>query len=125
MRSGIPICHMGLLLSTTRQIQFPFKMLLQLFDTFVKSILNYSCEVWGFSSADRCERVHRKYLKRLLGVKMSTNNIALYGETGRFPLFLDRYVRIIKYRLKIVRNDYVNCVVKTVYSNLLDELIRN
>ncbi|MCG8049041.1 MAG: reverse transcriptase family protein, partial [Candidatus Thiodiazotropha endolucinida] len=116
---------MGLLFSTIRKIQIPFKMLLQLFDTYVKSILSYSCEVWGFLSADRCERVHRKYLKRILGVKISTNNLALYGETGRFPLFLDRHVRILKYWLKIARSDYNNCIVKAMYTCLLDEMVRN
>ena len=116
---------MGLLFSTLRQIQVPFKMLLQLFDTFVKSILDYSCDVWGFSSAERCERVHRKYLKRILGVKMCTSNAALYGETGRFPLFKDRHVRIIKYWLKIVKPDYDNCIVKAVLSSLVDELMSN
>ena len=87
---------MGSLFSITRRIQVPFKLMLQLFDTFVNSILSYSSEVWGFSSADRCERVHRKYLKWLLGVKISTSNMAVYGETGRFPLFIDRYIRIVK-----------------------------
>ena len=82
---------MGTLFSTIKHIQIPFKMLFQLFDTYVKSVLNYSCESWGFSSADRCERVQRKFLKHILGVKMSTSNAALYGETGRFPPFLDRY----------------------------------
>ena len=50
----------------------------------------------GFFSADGCESVHRKYLKWLQGVKISTSNMAVYGETGRFPLFIDRYIRIVK-----------------------------
>ena len=116
---------MGLLFSTIKHVQVPFKMLLQLFDTYVKSILNYSCETWGFSSADRCERVHRKFLKRILGVKMNTNNMALYSETGRFPLFLDRYVRIVKYWLKIAKSDYNNCIVKSVYVTLTEGLEKN
>ena len=102
-------------------------MMLQLYDTFVRSILGYSCEVWGFSSEDRCERVHRKYLKRILCVKMSTNNAALYGETGRFPLFIDRYsyVRIIKYWLKIVKPDYDNGIVNGVFYTLVNEKMTN
>ena len=42
---------MGMLISTIKRTQVPFKMLMQLFDTYVKSILNYSCEILGFSSA--------------------------------------------------------------------------
>ena len=99
---------LGMLFSTIKRIQVPFKMLMQLFYTYVKSILNYSCEIWGFSSAEKCERVHRKFLKRVLSVKMSTNTMTLYGETGRFPIFIDRYVRIVKYWRKIVKSDYAN-----------------
>ena len=116
---------MGMLFSTIKRIQVPFKMLMQLFDTYVKSILNYSCEIWGFTSAEKCERVHRKFLKRLLGVKMSTNTMALYGETGRFPTFVDRYVRIVKYWLKIVKSDYANCIVKSVYTDLFNDVMHN
>ena len=116
---------MGMLLSTIKRIQVPFKMLMQLFDTYVKSILNYGCEIWGFSSAEKCERVHRKFLKRVLGVKMSTNTMALYGDTGRFPIFVDRYVRIVKYWLKIVKSDYANCIVKSVYTDLFNDVINN
>ena len=61
----------------------------------------------------KCERVHRKFLKRVLGVKMSTNTIALYHETGRLPTFVDRYVRIVKYLLEIVKSDDANCIVES------------
>ena len=44
----------------------------QLFDSFVGSILNYGSEVSGFSKANQLERVHLKFLKRLLYVKRST-----------------------------------------------------
>ena len=42
---------------------------IELFDSFVGSILNYGSEVWGFSKANQLERVHLKFLKRLLYVK--------------------------------------------------------
>ena len=35
---------------------------------FVTSILNYSCEIWGFSNAENIERVHRKFLKWLINL---------------------------------------------------------
>ena len=126
--SAFNYVHLALMsqyIRTIRHVQVPFKMLLQLFDTYVKSTLNYSCEIWGFYSAGRCERVHRKFLKRILGVKMSTSNMALYSETGRFPLLLDRYIRIIKYWLKICNSDYNNCIVKSVYCMLKDRTVKN
>ena len=55
---------MGMLISTIKRTQVPFNMLMQLFDTYVKSILNYSCEILGFSSAKKCESVYRKFLKK-------------------------------------------------------------
>ena len=55
------VSSMGMLFSTIKCIQVQFKMLMQLFDTYVKSIINYSCKIW----VRKCERVHRKYLKRV------------------------------------------------------------
>ena len=57
---------------------------MQLFDTYVKPTMDYSCEIWGFSNAQRRERVHKKFIKRVLGVKVGTGNVALCGETGRW-----------------------------------------
>ena len=51
---------------------------------------------------------------------MSTGNVVLYGETGHFPLVLDRYIRIIQYWLKIANSDYNNCIVKAVNFSLLE-----
>ena len=68
-----------------------------MFDTFVLSILNYACEIWGFSNTHNIERVHRKFCEWLLNVKMSTNNVYLYAELGRDHLSIVRHIRIIKY----------------------------
>ena len=48
-----------------------------------------------FSQQIDVKEFTENFLKRILGVKMSTNNMTLYSETGRFPLFLGRYIRII------------------------------
>jgi hypothetical protein len=47
---------------------------------FVGSTMSYGVEV------DVIERVHLKFFKRILGVKMSTCNAAVYGELGRFHM---------------------------------------
>ena len=41
------------------------------------------------------ERLH--FLKRLLNVNQTTCNAFAYGELGRYLLYINRYVRIIKY----------------------------
>ena len=77
--------------------------MLDLFDKFISPILNYGCEVWGFHAAADIERmIHTKFCKRLLGVKKSTQNDFVYGELGRVPMQIGRFVRIIKYWLNIV-----------------------
>jgi len=78
-------------------MEVPINVMFILFDAYVLSILNYNCEVWGFIAATNIERIHRKFCKRLLNVKLSTNSMSLYAEVGRFPLYIGRYLRIIQY----------------------------
>ena len=106
---------MGSLFAITKDMHVPVKIMLNLFDSYVTSILCYACEVWGFVNADDIERVHRRFLKRILGVKMSTANSAVYGELGRYPLYINRYVRIIKYFIKLYTVKQTNCIL---YSTL-------
>ena len=40
-------------------------------------------------------------MKIILGVKKSTNNCLIYAETGRYPLYICIYIRIVKYWFKI------------------------
>lgn len=79
------------LLCNVRNIDFTPKTLCQLFDSFVGSILCYCCEVWGFSKSKEIERIHLKYCKQILGVKLSTSNAGVYGELARYPLLLCRF----------------------------------
>ena len=73
------------------------KILCQLFDAFVGSILNYASEVWGYTKTKELERIHLKFCKRLLKVKLNTCNACVYSELGRYPMYINRYVRVIKY----------------------------
>jgi hypothetical protein len=43
---------------------FNTETLLSLFDTYVKSIVNYGCEVWGFHKGVDIETLHLSFLKR-------------------------------------------------------------
>lgn len=75
----------------------PVDTLFKIFDTKVKPILLYGSEVWGFQRRECIERVHIKVCKMVLGVGRDVkNNIAL-GECGRFPIYIDTYVRMVKY----------------------------
>ena len=46
--------------------------------------------------------------KNILSVKRSTQNNFVYGELGRFPLFVGRIFRIIKYWFKIIELKIIN-----------------
>ena len=85
----------------------------QLFDAFVGRILNYSSEIWGFSKSKEIERVHLKFCKRILKVRLNACNNQVYRELGRYPLYVRRYYSIVKYWFKIVQTDNIfkkNCV---------------
>ena len=44
-------------------------------------------------------------LKRVLGVRQMTPNNMIYGDTARYPLYINAYVRTIRYWLKITRTN--------------------
>lgn len=53
-----------------------------LFDTYVSSILNYGCEVWGNHSACDIEKIHLEFIKNVLCVRKNTNTSMVYFETA-------------------------------------------
>ena len=67
------------------------KVYLQLFDSFVLSVLEYASEIWSQGKELlKIERIQLRFFKHMLGVKDSTSTLALYSELGRFPLHLQR-----------------------------------
>lgn len=76
-------------------------------------ILNYSSEIWGFTKSKDIERVHLKFCKRILNVRVSTCSAGEYGEFARYPLFISRYCKIIKYWCKLVDTD--NIILSKLY----------
>ena len=105
---------MGSLLYVTKQLYVPIATMFNLFDAYVTSILNYGCEIWGFTKYETIERVRRKFCKYLLNVKMTTNSYAMYSEVGRFPLYIERHARIAKYFLKLFHIKSGNCILNTL-----------
>ena len=99
-------------------------ILLELFDKLILPILCYSCEVWGFNKAKDIERVHLKFCKYILKMKTSTLNEIVYGEVGRYPLFIERYKRIVKYWLHITQTNECK-YVKMIYNIMYQKSIVN
>ena len=75
-------------------ISTQFKM----FDSQIRPILEYGCEIWYSGCPIKIlESVHTEFMKRALGVKKQTSNLAIYGETGRFPLELRQMELQLRY----------------------------
>ena len=86
---------------------------LSLFDTYVKPVLNYCSEIWGYIKAQDVEKIHTMFIKRLLGVKRSASNDKIYCETGRLSLIVNRKFNMLKYWIKLTRTE--NCILKNIY----------
>lgn len=85
---GKALKAMNVLNYNIKAFDFTPKTQCQLFDAFVCSILNYASEVWGHTKSKDLERIHLKFCKKLLNVKISASNVIVYGELGRFPYML-------------------------------------
>lgn len=85
----------------------------KLFDTLVKPILSYCCEIWSaLASKQHREdmlRIERGFLKALLGVQVRTPTSHVYGEFGRYPLDISWQSQAAKYldRLNSMSDDRV------------------
>ena len=80
-----------------------------LFDSIIKPILLYTCEIWGHMKNNEnisnmgksvIERFHFKICKQVIGVNRKASNIATIAELGRYPLFIDIQTMVIKYLLR-------------------------
>ena len=100
------------------------KHTLDLFDKLIFPILNYGAPVWGFVECERLERIHTRFCKQILNVKIQTPNNFIYGELGRLPLKLQRLPCIIKYWIKITRTDDRK-YIKLVYKQMLNDINTN
>jgi hypothetical protein len=111
------------LLSLFERVKFDIKTKLYLFDCMVAPILLYGSEVWGVYNFKDIEKIHIKFCKSLLGVKAQTPNYAVYGELGRFPLYLVGKERAIKFWLKIKKN--VNSPIHNIYTDQVNSNYNN
>jgi hypothetical protein len=117
--TGKALKAMNTLLINCKDMDLKPKLLCQLFDSFVGSIISYASEVWGYSKSKDIERIHLKFCKRILNVRANTSNVSIYGELGRYPLYINRYVRIIKFWCKLINTD--NIILRKIYELSLSD----
>jgi hypothetical protein len=100
----------------------------QLFDAQVKSMLLYAAEIWGTLRLSIIESAHTFACKRLLGLSDKTPNHLVYGDTGRYPLYIDSCIASVRYWLKLenMSNDRIpkqaflmlkNCIENNMFVN--------
>lgn len=103
--------------------------ILKAFDHTVKPVLLYSSEVWGMfnmtsklkkSKNDliydlyndhKIEKLNLNLCKSILGVGSKASNLAVVGELGRYPLYIDIVISMIKYWIRL-HEDKTNCILK-------------
>ena len=74
----------------------------RIFDTQVQPVLLYSVEICGLHRLSNVERVHTFACKRYLNVPLKVPNRFVYGETGRYPMYVNSALRCIRYWLRIL-----------------------
>jgi hypothetical protein len=92
---------------------------LNVYDKLVVPVYMYASEVWGIFvyHTDVIEKKHLKFLKSLLNVRVSTENMYIYGELARLPLTIKRQYNTIKYWCKIVSGNKCD-LITTCYTVL-------
>ena len=86
--AGKGLKAMNYLLYNLRKYPYNPKVCCRLFDSFINPVLSYACEIWGFSKSKEIERIHLKFFKNILNVKTTTFSTSVYGELGRYPLYI-------------------------------------
>ena len=80
------------------------KLFFKLFDSQIQPMPTYGYEVWGImADYSIIERIHLFAIKRFLNVSTRTPRALVYGEAGRYPLYVNTYTRCNKYWLNLVR----------------------
>ena len=111
-----------------REFKLPVECQFDLFDKVVVPVLLYGSEVWGYERLEMIERLHLKYLKYIFNLKSSTPSYMVYGETGRFPLYISIYCRMISYWAKLFsgpENKIVYTMYKYLFKQYSDDSVNN
>ena len=84
--------------------------------------------LFGYERLEIIERLHLKYLKYIFNLKSSTPSYMVYGETGRFPLYISIYCRMISYWAKLFsgpENKIVYTMYKYLFKQYSDDSVNN
>ena len=74
------------LLRKCRPLNLPLDIQLELFEKCVHPILLYGCEIWTCEKMDVISKPQLRFLKLILGVKVTTPTCMVLEEVGRYPI---------------------------------------
>jgi hypothetical protein len=86
------------------------KLCCDLFNTLVRSIASYACEVWVDSKKiEAIEVVYRRFLKSLLRAQKTINTSIMLTEFGKFPFDHFAWGQLLLYynRVNMLTKDYI------------------
>lgn len=84
------------------ECNYSFKCACEIFDKCVLPIISYGSEIWGPNIHSSIENVHYKFCKKQLGVGSRTPNPAVLGECGRDRVYVQCYIKSMKYWTKLL-----------------------
>ena len=107
-----------------------------LFDSTVKPAILYGSEIWGMpknldvrkfkNDLDleqklinyyKCEDLHTMVCRQILGVHKKCSKMTIYGETGRWPLYIDIITNMVKYYNRILEKESSKLLKESLLSN--------
>ena len=83
----------------------PIKTALRLIDAAILPILTYGSEIWTLNSTlnddkwdiSSTERTHFNFVKHILGINRSVNNLLCRAELGRYPISIEINHKILNF----------------------------
>ena len=99
-----------------KNIQPSYNTCIHLFDRVVKPVMMYASDISGikltkYSSlykemrSDVFEKCHLQFCRFIIGVNRRTPIIGIYGDTGRYPMYLTAMTSFVKYWYRLTKCD--------------------
>jgi hypothetical protein len=106
---------------------------LHVFNHTIKSILLYGCEIWGSFNPTtarfrnetitldkiyqnlKCELLHTKFCKFILGVHKKSTNFGVLSELRRFPIYYDIFKSMLNYWHRLETLDSTFPILQDAY----------
>ena len=113
------------LLSKCRKLRLPIDISIKLFDSVVKPIMLYGCEIWGYDNSGMADKLQLRFLKIILGLKKCTTSVMVRGETGCYPMYFDITYRILTFWLRLVNTTKHDKISKILYNCMYAMFLSN